>query len=785
MAVESPQDPHNRPTGSDSSLAPEDVLRAAALRSLKEKRKKQQSVSTELPTTLPPRPVIFDSTSIQLDYGQAESPSSIASSSGPPPASSKPEHKMDVDDAAREEGEISDSEEPPPTPASPVAPKQQPKKSSTPPAKLRPMSPQSPQRKKPPTPPTPLTAIPRPSPITTESLRPKDSELMTDMPPPPLPVHKNTPSIVVDHYQARPGLNMTQEQFETAKDIVLDLLGWGVPPEYLVNCGLSREIIFYVFTELDLKYPTNFDFSDLNVPESYLTLAASTPSTPQPEVVLYGDRAPYSPTSLAGGNYRAQGHPSLPQKPSAPQGSSLVVPPSPVKLSASATPFVPTTSPKLDEASLLDMEQQRRRELLARKAAISSRRKLTASSSDTATPSASTSLSPTTLDAETIKNLSGILERAQSSSSVVAKETVDDFLKSIGPVADEKPSVEAEPPRIASRDSMDVDEIPGLTTVDPSLTRQLSANASLSSISSSQSIASSIAPTEAPISDNQSFRASSSEVDRRDVENMMDVDESGSSTNAIVNAGSRSSSSSSGRETGQSRRAGKQRPVAADFVDFEPPRPPGYGPYRDHPRKRASFTGVTTSRRMVIELSDSEDEDVNAAWSAVTARYRPYPPTSQNRSGAQSAAGSSRAPTPAALLEKEMEIKRMREMIARREREKLKKLTTSTTSTPPAPSALANEIVVKQEEDDSASSASLLQASHNAMSEEPSREPTIPPSSVTTSPPPTPNDAASQEREDTPSIGDRVFVDPIRQQQVARIYSPVCAVEPTIIKTLV
>lgn len=215
MAVEQHQDPRNQPAGSDSSMAPEHVLRAAALRSLKAKRKKQQTVSTELSSTLPPRPAPPpDSSSIQLDYGQAESPSSIAFSSAPPPTSSKPETKMDVDDAAREEGEISDSEDAPTAPPSPVAPKQQPqaKKVPTPPAKPKPVPPKSPERKRVPTPPTPSTAVPRSSSITIETPRPtifepviKASKALTDMLPPPLPIHHT--SIVVDSYQARPGLN--------------------------------------------------------------------------------------------------------------------------------------------------------------------------------------------------------------------------------------------------------------------------------------------------------------------------------------------------------------------------------------------------------------------------------------------------------------------------------------------------------------------------------------------------------------------------------------------------
>ena len=56
---------------------------------------------------------------------------------------------------------------------------------------------------------------------------------------------------------------MTQSEYDRAKDIILDLLGWGVPPEYLVKCGLSREILFYAFTELNLQLPRNLDTTEL------------------------------------------------------------------------------------------------------------------------------------------------------------------------------------------------------------------------------------------------------------------------------------------------------------------------------------------------------------------------------------------------------------------------------------------------------------------------------------------------------------------------------------------
>lgn len=90
-------------------------LRAAALRTLKSKRRKL-TANTEPPTLSRP---LVQQQSIQLDYGSEEPSggvSSIASSPALQPVTSSvpvPE-PMDVDAGAREEGEISDSEMSPP-----------------------------------------------------------------------------------------------------------------------------------------------------------------------------------------------------------------------------------------------------------------------------------------------------------------------------------------------------------------------------------------------------------------------------------------------------------------------------------------------------------------------------------------------------------------------------------------------------------------------------------------------------------------------------------------------
>jgi hypothetical protein len=50
---------------------------------------------------------------------------------------------------------------------------------------------------------------------------------------------------------------VTESQIDDAKSLVLDLLGWGVDPEYLVTSGVHPELIYRIFTDLNLRLPTN------------------------------------------------------------------------------------------------------------------------------------------------------------------------------------------------------------------------------------------------------------------------------------------------------------------------------------------------------------------------------------------------------------------------------------------------------------------------------------------------------------------------------------------------
>lgn len=57
---------------------------------------------------------------------------------------------------------------------------------------------------------------------------------------------------------------MSPQELERAKDIVLDLLGWGMPPEYLVDVGVSSVALRRIFTDLRLRLPGNLDMKLLS-----------------------------------------------------------------------------------------------------------------------------------------------------------------------------------------------------------------------------------------------------------------------------------------------------------------------------------------------------------------------------------------------------------------------------------------------------------------------------------------------------------------------------------------
>ena len=447
---------------------------------------------------------------------------------------------------------------------------------------------------------------------------------------------------------------MTQSQYDTAKDIVLDLLGWGVEPEYLVDCGLTREIVYYVFTELNLRLPQNLDATGIIPYTSDMSILE-----PRSSVLM-----PPPPTTIRAKQY-SQGSPS---KPYDPAQSDATVP-----TRTEPRPVLPETSPSPTASSLHDMEQQRRQELLARKAAIASRKsKQTPMPSD---PSAS-SLNSSTSSINNADN--------SSVEMLVPSETVEDFLKSIGPAAEESSiTIDAESQsQRTSVDAMDVDEIPGLRGAPDHMPSPVSAQVDSE-------------VTEPHVDYAVVSNASESKTH--------DYPPSSSDSASTTFTSTSTDTVATVSDGHNSYRRGTKRPVASDFdLDLGPRVQNNIGGYSNSYAKHKStgLASISGMRRCVIDLSDSEgegDEDVTMR-DVANSRHRrvrrsgyssPAPisisvgspgawgtPPASAVLPAMAGAGltASASLPPVALAEKEMEIRRMREMIAQRERDRQKKL---------------------------------------------------------------------------------------------------------------
>ncbi|OCH90903.1 hypothetical protein OBBRIDRAFT_792815 [Obba rivulosa] len=719
---------------------------------------------------------------------------------------------MDVDESYSreegeiEEGEISDSEPPPsaPVPAAPLsASTQNVRQSSL--EKSKPLSDSTPATVK---------IEPVPSPISRGLM---SSIVMTR---PPMQNGATVLPLVLDANHVRPGLTMTQEEYDAAKDIVLDLLGWGVPPEYLVNCGLSREIVYYVFVELNLRLPSNLDTSGIPPFQPLLAQPRLPPTSVQPQptesaVPLASRLDSRSPERIR--------RPSFVSPPGAAGPSSL---------SAAAPVFTPSSPSAAEQSpsgpSLSDMELQRRQELLARKAILASRRVKQQALGSSSTPTDEAGpLAPAKMDPTDVA-------MAIAEDVPIPTKTVDDFLKTIEPVSSKEkrpaPSTLSFIPADLSG-AMDVDDesIPGLSVTEETWTSASSlpsASSTTSMFTSGSGTPTSVVP---PSSTSETspkgettlrfgaarivelHRSSAAPSDDDEIPGLS-IDEGSPADADLGPPGPRS-------------RVAK-RPVAADFVDMEPgslqvqmSNGHGVNPYRQATsrRKTGSFAGLSGMRRCVINLSDSEDEVEESIYGENGGFHPPRgPPTYQPPSRSSSRAGMwtsrlngspeatpSGQATPDALLEKELEIKRMRELIQQREQNRLRKLAAaSRKSTPPfasssdkAPAQLTATPPVKEEEDELMAAASLRR-SHNADSpytpsngnttgndaaEEQNvlstvlpiaRQSTGTPSiysrdsaSVSTSSVTTPTDLVPISLEH-PTTGDRVLTDEARQEQV-------------------
>ncbi|KAG2338509.1 hypothetical protein BDR05DRAFT_1004207 [Suillus weaverae] len=698
-------DINNPPPQDIDSVDPAQSLRAAALLS-----RKRRKVAVEKPPVLPQRPPVEQA--LRLDYGQEDTATSPASSANFPATETQvlstsqevPNPIPDIEDGQiREEGEISDTEEaaPPPRPTSPPPKFRRLETSSKDAVTSKPV----------PTSPVESNIKHRPSPRLESPFMSKPafgSEIYQSPPPTFLqPLVLETSTYRLDPDNVRPGLPMTEDQYNTAKDIVLDLLGWGVPPEYFIDCGLSRHVVFYVFTELNLRMPTNLDINGL-IPYPTPEMMSSIPASPSQSIRSSSSAMPPPPTipshkeltsPVAVASDHSRGRLATRLGLHISSGGE----PTDVKVE----PTSPSAADSSSSHSLHVIEQQRRQELLARKAVFASRK---AKQSDS--PGGSSSR-----------------DRDVEMSYVAPTETVEDFLKSI-------PAVDSE---IAGNDSPSLRPAwyssPENTAVDQAslglVTSQSTSSTEPSAFYPADSETSGAGGTISPVTDapplSGNSTAPSSDTYSGASSSTAPADYSNSTTPILASA-------TPGYDTNGPQRRGTKRPVAADFVDFD------HGPSTSrassgngyssngyaHPnllrRNTGSFAGVSGMRRCVIELSDSEDDgdgegtgdtgpyDGPSSYSPMVFARPPRfsgngTPTSSN----SFANGEGRSTplnlhlanfnasgmSPAALVEKEEEIKRMRQMIAQREELRQKKLAAmSGKATPAIQPAAAGSLTV-------------------------------------------------------------------------------------------
>ena len=428
------------------------------------------------------------------------------------------------------------------------------------------------------------------------------------------------------------------DEYDTAKDIILDLLGWGVPPEFLVDCGLTKALVFYVFTELNLRLPDNFDSSGI---------------------------VPYDPESFA---RRQQSIMMLP--PSLPENNRTIDTAVEITQRATTPPLGPpnTSWDSPSNTDLHDMERQRRQELLARKAVQASRRLKQSTSMET----------PSSIS-QSVSSSSD--KQDPSMAAVIPTEVIEDFLNSIGPVRDSE-HLNGVLPTPTDEDDAQIIVVPRPSPTLASLSSANTDDLTISPLSRAHSHGPPPLTTESPLISGDSAASAAS------------ISSQSSDAKLAIGLISPLSPSTHPRRG--------VRPVASDFVDFDSaPRgnelnsrlePPAFSSGIIRRLNLAANFRDIGSRRCVIDLSDSEDDDgqdikerlqqsrpivEDQPWlkrdrRSKASNYHAPVSTKPSLSGNQS---------PAALMMKELEIQRMRELIAKREEEtRLKKLAVSFSS---------------------------------------------------------------------------------------------------------
>ena len=108
---------------------------------------------------------------------------------------------------------------------------------------------------------TPLESVTAVAPSNTNSTSTQELQSLSEIQHAPCRLYPSL-TLSCQNSNLTPWSVVTESQIDDAKSLVLDLLGWGVDPEYLVTSGVHPELIYRIFTDLNLRLPTNLVLFD-------------------------------------------------------------------------------------------------------------------------------------------------------------------------------------------------------------------------------------------------------------------------------------------------------------------------------------------------------------------------------------------------------------------------------------------------------------------------------------------------------------------------------------------
>ncbi|KAJ1309995.1 hypothetical protein OPQ81_006751 [Rhizoctonia solani] len=499
----------------------------------------------------------------------------------------------------------------------------------------------------------------------------------------------------------RPGLNMTARDLNEAKHLILDLLGLGVTPEYLVDCGVSSQCLAVCFYELNLRFPLNLDRRKINLPPFYDLDKHMKDSQRREQIIRQRDRGrvPPRPTPLVTittEDMELSRTSKSPPPVSFESGERPAIiessPIAPLNLNIDQSVDIELTGSQSDGAAqpssskgmdTTSMEDQKRMELLARKAAMDSITKKRAAKNSGLVLNSPRGPVPQPPSME-IKDVESAVDafvasvRMDSESSNRSEDRFSKERENQSASGDQLPEYDS--------DAMVEDE---LETRSPSL------------------------------SDPETIDQSMDTPILADIQRNSSPEPIGTNTPALILSPKlalprvRFDAPDSARSSSLPARptpvavpvvARRSRPIASDFIDQAPPRPADTSISESErmtllKRKRSFVDPAVWPKRIVIDLdsSDEEDDQDEGTPSGATGSSSSSSKGSVDR--VPSRTGSHDKSTMAGqdqaaqmLLEKELQIKAMMQKIKMRELQKRKSASGSRTPVPTAgtPAAAAD-----------------------------------------------------------------------------------------------